>query len=412
MNVTALRSGMTRFASPPACCTGGAAATPPASCAARPPIDAGPMSRAMHTASTMGRVRRNAFSINFIGCVVLWVSRGTGGRRQKKRPCNSSWALHFAGSRNDTSRGRCWLDAERASATHARATRVSDTRADGASELVRDLRLHANRLAVRRRPRPETGALQHIVETFVVTAVTRRRELEVEHLPRLVDIEFGDEMETFELCRIRQWNDEKLDDRRRIVLLHAATRSGTGARPTTGADTGTNTTSTARPTAVAAIATRTAAGARRGCRRFRRRRLRLRLRLHLGGWRRLWRLDLRRLHLGRLGLWDRRWRGNHRSRCGRRRRCGAHVCDALLGTAGPALPASTTAGRTKGAGALRLLDNDARVRYRRPDDQHDHEDVQRDGDRAGESPIIPRSRKAGRRQAPLTAARRKRAGRL
>jgi hypothetical protein len=47
-------------------------------------MEAGPITKAMNTASTMGRVRRNAFSINFIGCVVLWGAGGQKAGAEKK----------------------------------------------------------------------------------------------------------------------------------------------------------------------------------------------------------------------------------------------------------------------------------------------------------------------------------------
>src|SRR3954464_3413146 len=95
-------------------------------------------------------------------------------------------------------------------------------------EIVDDLRLHSNRLSVGGRAGPEASSLERVVQTAVVTAVARRREFPVDDFARLVDVEFGHEMEATKLGRKRQRRDEQLDCRRRVVRLNTTARSGAG----------------------------------------------------------------------------------------------------------------------------------------------------------------------------------------
>src|SRR5437899_2367832 len=113
------------------------------------------------------------------------------------------------------------------------------------SEVVDDLRLHPDRLAVGSRAGPETRALELLAQPAIVAAVARRIELPIEHLSALVHVELGDEMETAELVRIREGRQEELGGRRRIVLLTAATGPGPNAGAPTGA--GARPGTTARP---------------------------------------------------------------------------------------------------------------------------------------------------------------------
>src|SRR3954468_12179779 len=93
-------------------------------------------------------------------------------------------------------------------------------------EVVGDLGLHTDRLSVWRRAGTEAGSLEDIIDALVIATIAGRRELEVDHLSRLVDVEFGDKVEAAHLRGERQQWNEKLDHRRRIVGLDAAAGSG------------------------------------------------------------------------------------------------------------------------------------------------------------------------------------------
>src|SRR4051812_7590946 len=95
------------------------------------------------------------------------------------------------------------------------------------SKIVNDLRLHPNRLSIRRGAGAETGAFQDVVQPAVVAAVTRRIEFPIEYLARRIHVEFRNQVKATHLSRKRQRRDEQLDGGGRIVRLNPTA----GSRP-------------------------------------------------------------------------------------------------------------------------------------------------------------------------------------
>ena len=188
--------------------------------------------------------------------------------------------------------------------------------------------------------RPKPQRLENIIESPVISAIPGRVERDENRVPLLVDIEPRDEMVRLDLVGRRQWWNEQIPERRRIVLAWSSSGTRSNAASATGAD--------SRPDA--ATRTRTCSGRARvptsltsGRGRHRRRdRRRRRNDRGLDLWRGLLRLDRRNS--------ERLWLGHHG-----RIRSHPHELDALLARAGPVRATAASPRRPGTASADRWL---------------------------------------------------------
>lgn len=276
------------------------------------------------------------------------------------------------------------------------------------SELVADLRLHANGSAVGSRPGTEAHIAENILQTLVVVAVARRCEIKAADTPGLIDIEFGDEMEAVDFVGRGKWRKKEFDRLRRVIGLSSSARTRADAGSPASADTGANATACAGTTAIGAIVSAAAARARSG--------------RHFGKFRGSHDRDL---GLDRRGWrrfdfdWFRRWYGGRRRHDGgwRRRWGGGRNLNelqpfSLIGSAaGTAMSSTTAAGGTRPASALWLLD-DRMMHGKGRHEQHNDEHVQHERKHCTRTSVVAGGRQPRRRKPTRLHERRARWSRL